>query len=245
MNDDNNINDYYVKISSLENSNDALLKQHNLDFEKIQNQNMEIIKLQESLMKNKQEINKYLTEKNSFIQRIAEFEKEINEKNKLISKLKQNDEVFKNKVNMISKKYDEAFTELNNLKQQRSDDDDLKNDEIFNLKCEIQQYKDNEKTLLNHNEELKQIVEKIKEQLLDETNANDRLNQHINQLNNDLIQLKGEYNKIKSQLRNTELELNDKKEENEFLVEEKKKANTLKNENVRINQENSDLLRKS
>lgn len=80
MNDDNNINDYYVKISSLENSNDALLKQHNLDFEKIQNQNMEIIKLQESLMKNKQEINKYLTEKNSFIQRIAEFEKEINKK---------------------------------------------------------------------------------------------------------------------------------------------------------------------
>ena len=162
MNDDNNINDYYVKISSLENSNDALLKQHNLDFEKIQNQNMEIIKLQESLMKNKQEINKYLTEKNSFIQRIAEFEKEINEKNKLISKLKQNDEVFKNKVNMISKKYDEAFTELNNLKQQRSDDDDLKNDEIFNLKCEIQQYKDNEKTLLSHNEELIYIVEKSK-----------------------------------------------------------------------------------
>ena len=183
---------------------------------------MEIIKLQESLMKNKQEINKYLTEKNSFIQRIAEFEKEINDKNKKISKLKQNDEVYKNKINILTQKYDETLIELNNLKQIRTDDDELKNDEIFNLQCDIQQYKDNEKTLLNHNEELKQIVEKIKEQLLDETNANDRLNQHINQLNNDLIQLKGEYNKIKSQLRNTELELNDKKEENEFLVEEKK-----------------------
>ena len=218
-----NIQNYFSKISDLENSNDLLLKQHNIDFEKIQNQNMEIIKLQESLMKNKQEINKYLTEKNSFIKRIAEFEKEINDKNKTISKLKQNDEVYKNKINILSQKYDETLIELNNLKQLRTDDDEIKNDEIFNLQCDIQQYKDNEKTLLNHNEELKQIVEKIKEQLLDETNANDKLNKHINQLNNDLIQLKGEFNKIKSQLRNTELELNDKKEENEFLVEEKKK----------------------
>ena len=214
-----NIQNYFSKISDLENSNDVLLKQHNIDFEKIQNQNMEIIKLQESLMKNKQEINKYLTEKNSFIKRIAEFEKEINDKNKTISKLKQNDEVYKNKINILSQKYDETLIELNNLKQLRTDDDEIKNDEIFNLQCDIQQYKDNEKTLLNHNEELKQIVEKIKEQLLDETNANDKLNKHINQLNNDLIQLKGEFNKIKSQLRNTELELNDKKEENEFLVE--------------------------
>ena len=219
-----NIQNYFSKISDLENSNDVLLKQHNIDFEKIQNQNMEIIKLQESLMKNKQEINKYLTEKNSFIKRIAEFEKEINDKNKTISKLKQNDEVYKNKINILSQKYDETLIELNNLKQLRTDDDEIKNDEIFNLQCDIQQYKDNEKTLLNHNKELKQIVEKIKEQLLDETNANDKLNKHINQLNNDLIQLKGEFNKIKSQLRNTELELNDKKEENEFLVEEKKKS---------------------
>ena len=192
-----NINNYFSKINDLENSNNTLLKQHSIDFEKIQEQNMEIIKLQESLMKNKQEINKYLTEKNSFIQRIAEFEKEINDKNKKISKLKQNDEVYKNKINILTQKYDETLIELNNLKQIRTDDDELKNDEIFNLQCDIQQYKDNEKTLLNHNEELKQIVEKIKEQLLDETNANDRLNQHINQLNNDLIQLKGEYNKIK------------------------------------------------
>ena len=41
-----NIQNYFSKISDLENSNDVLLKQHNIDFEKIQNQNMEIIKLQ-------------------------------------------------------------------------------------------------------------------------------------------------------------------------------------------------------
>ncbi len=48
-----NINNYFSKINDLENSNNTLLKQHSIDFEKIQGQNLEIIKLQESLMKNK------------------------------------------------------------------------------------------------------------------------------------------------------------------------------------------------
>ena len=102
-----------TKISDISKSNDIFNYEENEDKNNINES--QILNFQEEILQTKSIVNKYLTEKNSLLKKIAKYKEEINEKNKKIFNLNSNLEIFKFKCNKLEIQYNDKINELNSL----------------------------------------------------------------------------------------------------------------------------------